>query len=72
MCGHSSINTLNIMNIKTLLKLGMASLLFLGLFFVTACEKSNSEKAADAVEDAGDAVGDAVEDAGDAIKDATN
>jgi len=60
------------MNIKTLLKLGLTAFLFLGLFLATGCEQSNSEKAADAVEDAGDAVGDTVEDAGDAIKDATN
>lgn len=54
------------MNIKTLLKLGLAGFLFLGLFLATGCEKSNSEQAEDAMEDAGDAVEDAVEDAGDA------
>jgi hypothetical protein len=60
------------MNIKKLITFAFASLLFTGALFTTGCEKSNSEKAEDAMEDAGDAVGDAVEDAGDAIKDATN
>ena len=47
------------MNIKTLLKLVFAGLLFAGALFTTGCEKQPEEKAADAIEDAGDAVRDA-------------
>lgn len=60
---------------KSILSITMAALLGLG---VVSCreEKSESEKAADAVEetmeDAGDAVEDAADDAGDAIEDAAD
>lgn len=48
------------MNIKTLTKLALTSLLFAGALFTTGCEKQPEEKAADAIEEAGDAVRDAV------------
>ena len=49
-----------IMNIKTLTKLALAGLFFAGAIFTTGCEKSPEDKAADAVEDAADAMKDAV------------
>ena len=48
------------MNIKTLTKLALAGLFFAGAIFTTGCEKSPEDKAADAVEDAADAMKDAV------------
>jgi hypothetical protein len=51
---------------KKLSTLALAALMFGGIAFLTGCgEKSEADKAADAVEDAG-------EKAADAIKDATN
>lgn len=51
---------------KQLSTLALAALMFGGIAFLTGCEpKSDAEKAADAIEDAG-------ENAADAIKDATN
>lgn len=47
------------MNIKQLTKLALTALLFAGALFATGCEKSPEDKAADAVEDAADAVKDA-------------
>ena len=48
------------MNIKTLIKLALAGLLLAGAIFTTGCEKSPEDKAADAMEDAGDAMKDAL------------
>jgi hypothetical protein len=48
-----------IMNIQKLTKLALAGLIFAGLCFATGCEKQPEDKAADAIEDAGDAVRDA-------------
>ena len=51
---------------KKLSTLAIAALMFGGIAFLTGCgEKSEAEKAADAIEDAGSK-------AADAIKDATN
>ncbi len=48
------------MKIQTLTKLALASLIFAGLCFTTGCEKKPEDKAAEAIQDAGDAVRDAV------------
>ena len=45
---------------NTLLKLTLSSLLLFSLCFATGCEKSASDKAEDAVEDAADTVKDAL------------
>lgn len=47
------------MKIQTLAKLALAGLLFAGALFTTGCEKSPEDKAADVMEDAGDAIKDA-------------
>jgi|GEM_PF-5254188 len=61
---------------KKLTTLTIAALMFGGIAFLTGCgEKSEAEKAADEIEDAGSKAAE-IEDAGskaaDAIKDATN
>jgi outer membrane lipoprotein-sorting protein len=50
------------MKLQNLTKLMLAGLIFAGLC-LSGCEKSNEDKAADAVNDAANAVSDAVSDA---------
>lgn len=47
------------MTIKHMTKLALTALLFAGALFATGCEKQPEDKAADAIEEAGDAVRDA-------------
>jgi PBP1b-binding outer membrane lipoprotein LpoB len=47
------------MKMKQLTKIALTALLFAGALFATGCEKQPEEEAADAIEEAGDAIRDA-------------
>jgi hypothetical protein len=57
---YHNYNNKDTMSIKKLTTFALTSLLFAGALFTTGCEKSPEDKAADAMEDAADAVKDAV------------
>lgn len=49
------------MSIQTLTKLALSGLIFAGLLFATGCGESPQDEAADAMEEAGDAIEQATE-----------